>query len=204
MPAYKSPFLKDKFKILKFKDFISNYYLKAKNVEHMNLLLFCYLTGARASEIVNLKRENVSVDKNYIEIVLQTKKRRKYAERLILIPIVNEQVRALSIFLTSKVFPKKYVFPSFAKYRNPRDYFLEINKECKIGYEIDGVFYPFSFYFFRKNILTQLAMNGASLIELLFFKGASLEFIFKSAGYYIQYSREISERITKILEKVME
>jgi len=55
----------------------------------------------------------------------------------------------------------------------------------------------------ERTFLTLLAMNGADVIELLFFKGASLEFIFKSAGYYIQYSREIAEKIAKILEKII-
>jgi len=203
MPEYKAPFLKEKFQILNFSDFILNYYTKAKNQEHANLLLLLYLTGARPSEITLLKRENITIEKKYIRIIFQTKKRRGYAERLILIPLASEQIKALADYLTSKVFPKEYIFPSFARLRNPRKFLIKLNEECGIGYTIDGMFYPFSFYFFRKNILTLLAMNGADVIELLFFKGASLEFIFKSAGYYIQYSREIAEKIAKILEKII-
>jgi len=74
LPEYKAPFLKGKFQTLSFKDFILNYYTKAKNQEHANLLLLAYLTGARPSEITLLKRENITIEKKYIRIIFQTKK----------------------------------------------------------------------------------------------------------------------------------
>lgn len=202
MPRYINPSLNLKeFKEMGFRQFISDCYSKALLTEHRNMLLFCYLTGIRPIELQNLKREDIRITKNTIDVVIKTAKGGN--RRLIVIPIVNQQIKDLAYFISTKNLPKEYIFPSFSLRKNSRDYFLRMNKKYGIGVVVDGVFYPYSIYFFRHNILTLLAKYGADLIQLLFFKGASLKFIFKSAGFYIHMSKSISLQIAKILKKIL-
>lgn len=202
MPRYISPSLDLKnFRELGFRQFIEDCYSKSFDEEHRNLLIFLFLTGIRPIEL-HIKREDIRITKNAIEVIVKTAKGGN--KRLIILPIVNAYLRDLAIYIAKKNMPKEYIFPTFCFRKNCRDYFLRVNKKFGIGvYGLDGTLYPYSFYFFRHNILTLLARYGADLIQLLFFKGASLKYIFRSAGFYIHMSRSISKQISKILKDII-
>ncbi|MEM4757778.1 MAG: hypothetical protein QW184_01330 [Nanopusillaceae archaeon] len=203
MPKYKNPALSNLaiFEPLEYNDFITLYYDKVNDNEFKNLLLFCYLLGPRPIEAYFLKKEDVEYKRNYLIFNLKTAK--GGVKRMIYIPIVNNETETLAKFVLEKKFPKEPIFREMYMYKNPRDYFIKKNSEYKIGRVYDGIFYPFSFYFFRHNILTLLSQNGADMFDLLIYKGASLRFLFKSLGHYLHFSQERAIKIANILKKIM-
>ncbi|MEM5872997.1 MAG: hypothetical protein QXV63_02100 [Candidatus Aenigmatarchaeota archaeon] len=203
MPRYKNPALSNLavFEPLEYAEFVKLYYDKVADNEFRNLLLFTFLIGPRPHEAYVIKRENVEYERNYLIFKLMTLK--GGIKRIIYIPIINNETEALAKFVLEKKFPKEPVFKEMYMYKNPRDYFIKRCYENKVGRVYDGVFYPFSFYFFRHNILTLLSQNGADMFDLLIYKGASLRFLFKSLGHYLHFSQQRAIKIANILKKIM-
>lgn len=202
MPRYKNPALNlSVFEPLEYAEFVELYYDKVADIEFKNLLLFTFLIGPRPQEAYILKKEDIEYKRNYLIFRLKTLK--GGIKRTIYIPIVNSETENLAKFVLEKKFPKEPIFHTMYMYKNPRDYFIKRCYENKVGRVYDGVFYPFSFYFFRHNILTLLSQNGADMFDLLIYKGASLRFLFKSLGHYLHFSQQRAIKIANILKKIM-
>jgi len=177
MPKYKKRWWKDVQKtgerdlfitIVKLKQYLNNC---KYNYEKICLILL-YYTGARPSELLDLRIKNFGFDrlcdsnKNLIDcvtVVLPTKK--SGISRKIFIPIINENrdvLEHLTKFLQNynnltemRLFPQRWSTVHSIKYAVKR----ATNNELA----------P---YFFRHNRLSLLADDGANLYQLMHFKGA--------------------------------
>jgi len=207
MPKYTNEDLKGlksgAFEPIYFNEF-QEYYKKAYDDEHANLLFVCYISGLRPIEVKRLIKENFIFETNYIIIDIYTAK--KGVKRRIYIPrIKNIIINKFIDYVRNLTYPKQYVFGSFVRAKNIRSKFMYLNFKTQIGrVNINGIFQPFSFYVFRHNIMTLLAENGADFIDLQIFKGAQLnKNLFGSASFYIHRSRERMIKISKILRKIL-
>ncbi len=211
MPVYKHPRLKD-FKPIYWKEFVSDILPKALDKHHKALLIFAYLTGARPQEIFLFVRQDAEITQSYIKLKIITLKRKDKQKRLILIPLANSETRFLANYIKEKKFPKEYIFTAIHRKRtsrggidviNPRDMFIRLNAVAGIGDYYEGNFYPHNFYIFRHNILTLLAEHGADWLDIAYYKGQSLKFIFKSMAVYLHFSMNRAKKLARILRKVM-
>lgn len=128
---------------------------KCQNEFEKICLILLYYTGARPSELVNLKWKNIELDKNKVKITLPTTK--KGIGRTIFLPL-NDYTKILI---------------EERQFKNGEWYILPYQK----GYRIRDLIYRLSnneltAYFFRHNRLSQLALAGVDIHTLKYFKGA--------------------------------
>lgn len=206
MPPYKNPQLRqvvegDIMEVIGWSDFTSAYLPKAVDREHRALLIFQFLVGGRPAEVQRISRDRVTVERN--RIYVRVPKVKGGRERLIAIPIMNDETQELKQWILNKL-PKQYLFPSLAIKKNPRDYFITLNKNAGIGYIADnGEFYPASFYVFRHNIETLLSLHGAGFVDIVLYQGKKLERMVGSAGTYVHTNQQWADKMAKILRAIM-
>lgn len=154
---------------------------KTKIPSYKILIALLYITGARPSELVNLKKKDFSFEDQDMRIVLKTKK--KGYERMLPFDInTTPLIKELIIpFLKKIEDPEKRIF-SFRTPTRIRQivYELSNNKLCP--------------YNFRKNRLSRLGMDGASPHELMYFKGAK---DFKSITPYLYKNPVVLDKLKK-------
>jgi len=206
MALYKTRFLKGlrtgDYEPIYFSEFV-DYLKRARDDEHKFLLLTAYLTGLRGIEAKKILKQDVMRHGHYIRLRIHTAKRG--VTRFVLLPARNPYMKEFMAYVEKQVFPKAYLFPSFAKVRNIRHKFRKANYEARIGRVNDetGELEPFSFYTFRHNILTLLSEYGADILDIDIYKGAKLSRAYGSAVYYIHRSANRMQKIAKIINKIM-
>ena len=206
MPVYKNPRLKQVvegniFEVIGWSDFTSEMLPRAVDREHRALLTLQFLLGARPAEIYRLTRDRVNIERN--KLYIRVPKVKGGRERLIAVPVANSETKELKDWVLNKL-PKQYLFPTIAMKKNPRDYFIRINRNAGIGqYGDDGEFYPASFYVFRHNMETLLSMHGASFIDIVLYQGKKLERMLGSAGTYIHTNKQWADKMAGVLRAIM-
>jgi len=187
----------DKEKFKEFLDAVQHQY-----IDHARaLVILLYYTGRRPSEVLELTHKDVKLFKNYIEIQFKTKK----DGRGTIIQVPRDEITAeLWRFFESNVgHPDGYVFWMFRsskkKIVNGKEYH-EVT--AKLWYwmkkwgERAGM--DITAYFFRHNRLSDLAMKGADLYDLMFVKGAK---DIKSVMPYLHISENRARKIARLMKK---
>ena len=205
MPIYKNPDLVQIregliFNTLEWGEFVE-LLDKAIDEEHKALLIFTYLLGPRPTEVHNIDKSRIKIERNKIIIRIRTAKRG--LERLLVIPVCNSETQFLKEYISMK-FPKEYLFIELAKKRNPRDYFIFLNRKSGIGRQHKDKFVPFCFYFFRHNIATLLSINGLEERLLNYFQGKPLiSTVFGTSRMYVHANLDYAMKVAKVLRKIM-
>lgn len=157
---------------------------RAENFEHKFLIAMLYLTGARPSELLDLKREDFEVYYDYINVLLRTKKR-GYPRTIQLwndAPYVRSIILPYIEYLDRENMELAFTFqtPTWVRVIVYR---LSNNKYCP--------------YNFRHSRLTKMAKAGAGPFELMQWKGAKR---FDSISPYIMHSPPPREKAKLYLE----
>ena len=129
--------------------------------EHIICISLLYITGARPSEIIELKKRDFEIRENDLLITLITKKLRKPMKRIIPFDIKETP------------FVEKIIIPYILSLEDDDELLFSFHTTRRIEQIIEdtseGRFCPYNF---RKNRLSRLGMSGASAHELMYFKGA--------------------------------
>lgn len=171
-------------------------------VQHARaLLILLYYTGRRPSEILELTHKDIRIYSNRIEVRFPTKKR----GRATIIQIPRDEITAelWNFFKEQVSHPDAYIFwmlrSSKKRIINGKEYHDVSAKlwywmkkwSNKIGMDLCS-------YFFRHNRLSDLAMKGADLHDLMFVKGAK---DIKSVMPYLHISEDRARKIVRMLKK---
>jgi integrase len=183
MPRYK----KDINQILEKPDF-ELLLTKAANLRDRALLAFLYLTGARPTEIVEVKKKDVyenTADPDAVYIRVKTAKLGKKAireftitERILVFPKTTAYLNLVADYAATLPTPDNLLFPFSPTRIRQLVYQMSENKYCP--------------YHFRHSRLTKLSRAGATTDELMYWKGA-LEI--KSVSAYLK-AKPIGRKLT--------
>jgi site-specific recombinase XerD len=169
--------------------------MKERNIIEARALLIClYMTGARPSEVLDLKSDQFIKQGQSLHIKLDTKKHGQ--PRQLILNMKEPFIKELYLYV-SKLMPGTNVFVHY-KNRYIRVRGIKTYEETtgKLGYYFKKWFKnlenPVNPYFLRHSRLSQLSQSGASLEELLWFKGAkSIE----SVMPYVHQSSAIAKKL---------
>jgi hypothetical protein len=210
-PEYKNPDLaqiqsRNIFNTLSWAEFLP-LTARAANEEHKALLIFQFLVGSRPIEISNMNKERTDVYSKNSQIILRIQTAKGGFERLIVLPVCNDETDFLQAYIRKK-YPKEYLFPDLARFKNPRDRFLFLNTQCKIGreYLVDGLqtFFPFPFYFFRHNMISLMYQKGLEEKLINYYFGKPLVYdIWGSQRSYAHANLDWAITISKFLRKLL-
>ena len=191
MPRYTNPQLVSMMEtgVLSVLTDIDPFLARARNAQEKVLLLLLFLTGARPSELLEMTSDDIVRERNHLVISIKTKKKGRY--RVLYIPLKGSGVfvryaRMLADIVDNSYVPGMRLFFNWSKPFHIRDRVYYLTKKK----------YPP--YFFRHNIMTILAMRGASLKELQYWKGASDS---RSVESYAHISRDVQIRIGGLLSR---
>jgi len=154
---------------------------KARDKQERVALILLYYTGARPSEIVNLKREHVKKFRNLICVNFITTK--KGISRTIWMPF-NSLTKEV-IELAEKLQPEQPLLPRIRHPWNIRDLVYRVSDNTLTA------------YFFRHNRLTKLANRGFDVYTLRYFKGAKS---IQSVEPYVQMAGTPIKKLAKYLD----
>jgi len=168
------------------------------------LLILLYYTGARPSEILELRGGSVKKEGRYMKILIPTKKRGRY--RTLYLLNKGHIQEALKYAREKVVHPDIYLFWKFrgknkkvVKYRTLRDGIVSKDyvETTKIVWYWVKKWMGYTPYFLRHNRFSGMASKGASDFEIMFAKGA---IDLKSVSAY----RHMSQRQAKKTAKYMQ
>ena len=155
---------------------------KAKHEEQRVLVALEYHTGARPSELLELRRRDFTIVGPDLRIVLQTKK--------------GGDPRLISYDIQATPFVPDIVLPWIQKLESadsPIFSFTTTTRIKQIIYELsEEKFCPYNF---RHSKLTRMAMQGATAWELKAFKGAKT---LRSVEPYVNLSPNTLEKFRKM------
>lgn len=169
---------------------IDHYLKKCRTVREKMLLILLFITGARSSEIIQLKSDDIIKDGTYLSIHLKTMKRGR--NRILKVPMRNgtssfvKYSRMLLKLVDDTFLTGQNIFPAWSNVKIHKIISRVTNEELN----------P---YFFRHNVMSILSMSGASIQQIQFWKGAK---DVKSVQPYLHISREEQTKIGNILQNV--
>jgi integrase len=155
---------------------------KAKHPSHRFLIAVLYLTGARSSEIVELKRRDFEIVGNDLRIALRTKK----GGRPRVLPFDLD-----SPFVRELILPYLEQLPEAESWALP---FRTTPRVRQIIYETSGnTLCP---YAFRHSRLTRLAEDHATVPQLMMWKGSKdmssvADYLFLDPSHLNEFKRKI-------------
>src|SRR3990170_1846805 len=127
------------------------------NIEHKVCLALLYLTGARPSELTELKKEDFLLIGNDLQVTLKTKK--GGATRILPFSIETPFLKGIILPFIERLADGQSIF-----------HFKSSERVKQIVYGASqGKLCPYNF---RHNRLSRLGMMGASPHDLMYFKGA--------------------------------
>lgn len=151
---------------------VAKMYNASNTLQGRVLISLCWITGARTSELVELKKEDILYNDDFVVISIKTL---KLGDR----DKGRFKLRHRNLRFTRPTNPRNIYLETIVKWAN----MLEdgqtlikykqrwcIKKLHKIGQK--ALDKDISVYHFRHSLCTQLAMNGASIPEIMYFKGA--------------------------------
>ena len=154
---------------------------KARDKQERVALILLYYTGARPSEIVNLKKEHVKKFRNQIAINFITLK--KGLSRTIWLPL-NDLTKEI-LEQAEKLQPDQFLLPRIRHGWNIRDLVYRVSDNTLTA------------YFFRHNRLSKLANKGFDIYTLRYFKGAKT---ITSVEPYVQMAGTPVKKLAKHLD----
>lgn len=154
---------------------------KTYNKEHKVCIALLYLTGARPSELVELKKEDFLIVGDDLQITLVTKK--GGLKRIIPLSMETPYITSIIVPYVLSLKDGQFLFRFKSTER----------MEQIVVKASDGKFCPYNF---RHNRLSRLGMMGASLHDLMYFKGArdvdSVEpYLYRNPSLLQKYKRLI-------------
>ena len=167
MPKYKTP-----IDYCIYENEVSKVYNAGTSLQQRLLVSLCWITGARTSELLDIKKEDVAYNDKLVAITIRTLKLGDNTKG-------KFKVRQRTLKFTRPLNPRNVYLETIIKFteRLPdnKPLIKYKNRWCektlnKLGRIAVGK--PISVYHFRHSICTQLAMNGASIPEIMYFKGA--------------------------------
>jgi len=164
-------------------------------------LVYLYYTGARPSELLELKGKDVIKKGKYYHLALIGKKRGN--SRMIILK--NNELTKIAFNHVSNVFPDFYLFSHFKSNRTyTTKYHLKDGTPKEKSYSCNSYIIKYHFqkwfkdvvdiplYFLRHNRISKLASEGISLTDLQQFKGSKT---LASIQPYIHVSTHTAKRI---------
>jgi site-specific recombinase XerD len=151
---------------------VSALYNAGTTLQQRLLVSLCWITGARTSELIDIKKEDILFNDDFVIITIRTL---KLGDR----ETGKFKIRQRGLRFTRPKNPKNIYLETIIKFSErleERDTLLKYKQRwCiktlhKLGQKAIGK--DISVYHFRHSICTQLAMNGASIPEIMYFKGA--------------------------------
>lgn len=119
------------------------------------IVVLALSTGARRSEIINLKWSDIDFGRNVITLHIT-----KNNERRVL-PLAGKALAEMQMLQTNRSTVSEYVFPAPSNPRQPWSFQTSWNRAVKVAELKD-----FRFHDLRHSAASYLAMNGASLAEI--------------------------------------
>jgi site-specific recombinase XerD len=171
--------------------------MKDRNlIEARALLIALYFTGARPSEVLELKSNQVIKEAGFVHIKLDTKKHGQ--PRQLVFNYKDDLIKELYLY-TSKIMPDVLLFYHFRnRYTRVRGVKTYIEITGKLGYYFKKWFKnvdnPVNPYFLRHSRMSQLSQSGATPEELRWWKGAKK---YESVTPYLHQSEETAKKISK-------
>ncbi|MEE9364819.1 MAG: site-specific integrase [Cellulophaga sp.] len=163
------------------------------SIQAKTLVTLLYYTGRRPSEILELQSDNFERDRRYLNVKMQTKKRGRGS--YIYLPM-NEDIKEVWEYVKNLP-PKFYIIWEFKgssiKKVNGKEYEVtsyKIEYWIKKWSKLAGK--KLTPYFFRHNRLSELALKGADMNELMHFKGS------KDVSSVIPYLHMSPKKIKKL------
>lgn len=162
------------FKIdeLLFEEEVRNMYNRADSEVKRVLLSLLWITGARPTEVIMLKREDIRFNQDKLEITLKTLKLGGDGQKFIVRDrtLVFDRPREIeaNIYLETIVDYVKMIPPEtrVIKYTTRwAEKVVNRLSEMTLGKKLSP-------YHFRHSVMTWLARHGASIDQLMYFKGA--------------------------------
>jgi len=183
MPQYKKEcmisFMKEG--ILDTIENIDEFLSKCRTKQQRGLLLCLFLTGARPSELIELRGEDVWKERDKIFVRIKTKKGGRM--RIFPLPYKNKYVQMFWDYVNNLLPPQK-LFWKFKSSVYVRQFIYKVT---------DNKYTP---YFFRHNRFTLMSMKGASPELIKYLKGAKT---LLSVEPYIHVSKHELSKATKFL-----
>lgn len=168
MPKYKTP-----IDYCIYENEVSKVYNAGTSLQQRLLVSLCWITGARTSELLDIKKEDVAYNDKLVAINIRTLKLGNDSKG-------KFKIRQRTLKFTRPQNPKNIYLETIIKFTERLGEGQRLikykNSWCKTTlnklskYAIGK---PISVYHFRHSICTQLAMNGASIPEIMYFKGAT-------------------------------
>lgn len=152
---------------------VSAMYNSATSIEERVLISLCWITGARTSEILKITQEDVVYNDEYVNITIRTLKlgdretgrfKLRYRHLKFTRPTAPRNIYLETIIKWSEKLTK----PEARLVKRERRWVTR--RLNVIGERVLNK--PVTPYHFRHSVCTQLAMNGASIPEIMYFKGA--------------------------------
>jgi len=136
---------------------IKNVITKGANNQHLIIFYVLYYTGIRVNELVNIKIENINLDKNTIHII----EGKGDKERLVLIPPPLKD--ALFLFINSLTDKRTFLFETREHFkfttRSIHRIIANYGKLAKLNYNL----HP---HLFRHNFITILTRAGMAVHQI--------------------------------------
>lgn len=158
---------------------IDNFLEKCKTKQQKGLLLCLFLTGARPSELIGLKGEDVWRERDKIFVRLKTKKGGRM--RIFPLPLRNKYAKMFWDYVNN-LLPVQKLFWKFKTDAYVRQFIYKIT---------DNQYTP---YFFRHNRFTLMSLKGASPELIKYLKGATT---LKSVEPYLHVSKSELSKATR-------
>jgi len=181
-----------------------------KNIEQARILLILlYFTGRRPSELLNLKANDFEKEGSYLKIKMPTKK--QGTGSIVYLPLVRiTYVKELWDYI-SKLPPELWILWEFRGKSEKKikilldDGSIHIQKYKDTSYKIRYWVKKWSKkigkevtpYFFRHSRLSKMAMKGANVQELKYFKGAKS---LSSVEPYLHLSQKKAKKMANMLD----
>lgn len=167
--------------------------------EAATLLLFLYYTGARPAEILDLKRENLYREGQFIYIRLRTKKRGK--SRTLSISMRQQWMKEVYDYL-QRIYFTEYLFPhfrcSYVREKKNKDGTVrkipEVSATLRYHFKKWFTNRPIIPYFLRHNRFSIMLERGASYEEVKEAKGARS---LSSVDPYTHFSKKSAKKFSR-------
>ena len=159
---------------------------KSSNPNLYIVVVLALTTGARFSEIISLKWENIDFKRKYLYL-LNTKNNERRS-----IPISAHAYKLLEEYKKIRRINTKYVFPGKTG-KKP----IELKRQWENAIEVAKL-EDFHFHDLRHTAASYLAMNGASLLEIAHVLGhKTLEMVKRYSHLSEQHTAGILERLSE-------
>lgn len=165
MPKYTTP-----IEFMIYDREVSQLYNQSNMWAHRVLIALCWITGARTSEILALKKEDIQWNDDTIGIKLKTLKLRNNGQFKIRDRILRfkRATRPRNIYIETIIKHCKHIKPE----QRILPFTTAWSRKWLNIIGRDALGKPITPYHFRHSVCTAMAMSGFTIPEIMYFKGA--------------------------------